>query len=65
MSLEGKNDCYSYAIRLLNQLNYNNSYNHDLIKLAQTILEPKLNEFKILSMIWNDLKKKKFIITRA
>ena len=54
--LEDKNDCFSYAIRLLNSLNYGGKNNHDLLELAGDLIQPKIEELKFLQRVWEALK---------
>lgn len=53
--LEDKNDCFSYAIRLLNALNYGGKNNHDLIEFAGDLIQPKIEELKFLQRVWEAL----------
>ena len=54
-TLDKKNDCYSYALRILNALEYNDKTNNDLIEIAVDLIEPKLKELKLFSLVWNNI----------
>ena len=38
--LKQKNDCFSFAIKILNALKYQNNTNHDLMEVAQNLIQP-------------------------
>ena len=50
--LGSKNDCFSFAIRILNALKWNGNENHDLMEVAGQLIEPKLKELYRFSKIY-------------
>ena len=59
--LHHKNDCFSYAVRLLNVLKYNNKNNHNLMSVARRLIEPKMMELGYFKRIWNAFGEDDFI----
>ena len=59
-TLGSKNDCYSYALRILNALEYNNKTDNDLIGIAVDLIEPKLKELKLFSLVWNNINEENY-----